>query len=118
MQVLVNGEVKELVVIGRNGIEWTEDFIEDGVANGDFVRTEIEIDGWTEEIWECTPEDFEWWENICQREQRIDDAVESEAFEALSEEEQAEYWRIPAMADLESNINDLESWLQEKGIIE
>lgn len=54
MKIMVNGTEKHLKIIGKNGIEWTEDFIENHDQkhdeNGNTVMTEEDFLYWTGEV--------------------------------------------------------------------
>jgi hypothetical protein len=60
---IVNGEEKELILIGKNGIDWSDDFI-GNTAHG------MESDD--EGRYIATEEDFEWWENMIAKWQRME----------------------------------------------
>lgn len=66
MKIIVNGTEKHLKIIGNNGIEWTEDFIE----NHDQKHDE---DGNTV----MTEEDFLYWEGEIELQERIDELIDT-----------------------------------------
>lgn len=116
MQILVNSQIKELVVIDENGVDWSENFVA-ACDRSEFEWTEIEIDGWTEGFWECSQEDFEWWEDVCEKQQQINDAMGTHEFKELDEDDKDEFYRL-ANNDLDDMVTLQINWLKEKGIIE
>jgi hypothetical protein len=63
---MVNGEEKELSLIGKNGIDWSEDFIGNtfhGMASDEEGRYVV------------NQEDYEWWENMIAEWQRMESVV-------------------------------------------
>jgi hypothetical protein len=63
---MVNGEEKELVMRGKNGIDWSADFIATG-------EQDWPLDD--EGRYIASPEDFEWWENMIAEWQRMESVV-------------------------------------------
>ena len=116
MEVLVNGEIKELVAIDENGVDWSENFVA-AYERSEFKWTEIEIDGWTEGFWECSQEDFDWWEDVCAKQQQIHSAMGTYEFQELSDDDKNKFYQLSDY-DLGDTVTYQIEWLKEKGIIE
>lgn len=114
MEVLVNRQRKELrYVIGET--DMTETFVDP------FNREEF---AWNEdeEIFMMTFADYEWWKDLLERAEVVDNfccnAGSSYAlFEKLSEDEQTEFFQIVSEDDLDSAYSYAYEWLKDKGLI-
>lgn len=110
MDILVNNEVKELCVKDCKGFDWTEDFVAAGYR--DEFRWNDEM-----EMYEISEDDYEWWVNVCKKEQIVSNAMGSEAFEKLSDDEKNSFYSCGG-ADMESDIESRLAFLRESGVIE
>lgn len=120
MEVLVNGEIKE---IGCQSLEfdWIEWFMDEYNVAGEDMNmswTEIEIDDCVKGIWECSEKTYQYWQAETEKAAIVYKAEHSKAFSMLNEEDGDEYWEIYNDDDFVEFPNDkLLCWLKEKGII-
>jgi hypothetical protein len=91
MTVMVNDKEKELVAIGINGIEWTEDLL----GNHDALNYDEEA-----EVYVMSEEDFKWWEELIDKLSEI-----QELEQALTREEYKEYIAQLGGSDLDAEID-------------
>jgi hypothetical protein len=77
MTFTVSGKEKELVAMGKNGIEWTEDLL----GNHNALNFDEESEAYV-----MSEDDFDWWEEIVEK---LNEIQELES--GLSSEESEEY---------------------------
>lgn len=77
MTIFVNGEARELEVIGKNGIEWTNDLL----GSYDALHYDEE-----QEVYAMSEDDFAWWKPVVDMLNEI-----NELEEELGEDAGAEY---------------------------
>lgn len=100
MRFMVNGEEKELIAYGINGIEWTRDLLGN---YGDL--------NYSEELEECVmeEEDFKWWETIIEKLNMIETLKE-----ILNDYDREIFENTPFGGDLESEVEERLGWLRER----
>ena len=99
MTILVNGEEKELVAIGKNGVEWTNDLL------GGYDALHYDENA---EQYVMTEEEFEWWAPVVDMLNEINDLEQELGDEARAEYE-AENFNY---ADFESGLESRLDWLR------
>ena len=98
MKILVDGKEMDLKVIGKNGIEWTNDLL----GNYDALHYDEEQDAYT-----MTEDEFAWWEPVVEMLNEIND-LEEELDEQARAECEAEYWP----SDLDEEARARLEWLK------
>jgi len=75
MDVIIKetGKVKELCMTGRDGRDYTTDFIGNhgGFVNGDFVEVDKEFD-----VYMCSQDTYDWWEEVISDNERLEERIE------------------------------------------
>lgn len=104
MIIMVNGAIKELEAIGKNGIEWTNDLL------GMYGALNYDKDS---EQYTMAEDDFEWWESVINMLNEINN-LEDELDEDTRAEYEAEYWP----SDLDDEARARLEWLKSKVAIE
>lgn len=102
MKILVNGEIKDITVIGKNNIEWTEDFINSANSTLEFNEEK--------EIYTMQEEDFKWWANVADIQNQItklEDELDSDQLEKYQKENFQ-------FCDLETELESRLDWLKEE----
>lgn len=100
MKILVNGTEKELIARGMNGIEWTQDLL----GNHDALHYDGDIDEYI-----MAEEEFEWWNPVIDKLNKIEDLLAELDEEARAEFDQ-EYW----LSDLDDMAESELEWLKNK----
>ena len=98
MKIMVNGIVKELEAIGKNGIEWTNNLL----GNYDALHYDDEKEQYT-----MTEDEFAWWEPVVNMLNEIND-LEEDLDEDARAEYEAEYWP----SDLDDEAKAKLAWLK------
>lgn len=115
MQVLVNGEVKNIGHV-TCGFDWLEWFMNKYSVAGEDMNFYWNDD---EELWECDEETYSYWHNEVKKAIAVYNAENSSMFAELDEREKDEYWEIYKHEDFVEFPNELLLvWLEEKGIVE
>lgn len=100
MEILVDGKEQELTAVGKNGVEWTEDLL------GNYGALHYDED---HEIFTMSQEEFERWEPIVEKLNKI-----SELEDALTPEDKEKYYQTDLSdPDLGSEVDLRMNWLQE-----
>ena len=100
MEIMVDGKEQELTAVGKNGVELTEDLL------GNYGALHYDED---HEIFTMSQEEFEWWEPIVEKLNKI-----SELEDALTPEDKEKYYQTDLSdPDLGSEVDLRMSWLQE-----
>ncbi|MCM1059767.1 MAG: hypothetical protein NC452_05690 [Eubacterium sp.] len=101
MNILVNGEIKELTAVGKNNAEWTQDLL------GNYGALSYDED---KDMYTLSTEDYEWWSDIVDKLNKIE-----EIKGGLTSEELEEYYSEDFnYGDLESDVDAEFNWLLEK----
>lgn len=100
MKVLVNGIEKELIAIGANGVEWTEDLL----GNYDALHYDVDVDEYI-----MSGEEFEWWTPVIDKLNKIEDLLAE-----LDEETRAEFDQEDWPYDLDDMTESELEWLKNK----
>ena len=102
MKISVDGEIKDLKAIDKNGFEWTQDLL----GNDPSPSYHYDED---KEMYTMSADDFEWWSDIVDKLNKIED-MERE----LTSEELEEYHSESFVGDLEYTVEAQFNWLSEK----
>ena len=100
MKILVNGEERELVANGINGVEWTNDLL----GNYDALHYNADLEQYT-----MDEEEFEWWVDVVDMLNEVSE-LESELDSDAWEEYEAESWA----SDLDDETRERLSWLKKR----
>lgn len=101
MKILVDNEIKDLIAIGKNNVEWTRDLL------GDYNALSYNED---KEMYTMSADDFEWWMNIVDKLNQIK-KMECE----LTGNDLIEYYsETCGCCDLKTEIDGKFNWLSEK----
>lgn len=112
MIVKVDGRVEEFFIYKKDcPVDYAADFI-DPYYDACFHRDD-------DDVWCCDQYTYEWWDNMCQMEQAIVNAIDSAQFASLPQSDKDEFY------DIEYECGELEffeqtryNWLDEKGLID
>lgn len=104
MKILVNGTEKEMIARGMNGIEWTQDLL----GNHDALHYDGDIDEYI-----MAEEEFEWWNPVIDKLNKIEDLLAELDEEARAEFDQ-EYWPSDLDDMAESELEWLKNKIQEQ----
>lgn len=99
MTILVNGEAEELRVIGKNGIECTNDIL----GNYGSLHYDQEMEAYT-----MTNEKFEWWAPVVDALNEINELEEKLSEDARKEYEAEDF----SCADLDDEVKARLEWLK------
>lgn len=100
MKILVNGEERELVANGINGVECTNDLL----GNYDALHYNADLEQYT-----MDEEEFEWWVDVVDMLNEVSE-LESELDSDAWEEYEAESWA----SDLDDETRSRLMWLRER----
>ena len=101
MEILVNGEKRELVAEGTNGIEWTNDLL----GNHDALHHDEETEEYT-----MTEDEFDWWEEVINNLNKV-----QELEDKLEKDDRAEYDAYGFNDDIDTEAKQRLAWLTERG---